>query len=76
MELDRNLELAYRDYINKNFWNVIPMTEEQFRASGFVDVVTLDPNISGEIYMVGIHSDGHVSGYFCPQRQAGCVSPT
>ena len=68
-------EQACWDYINQNMWNVIDMTEDGFRASGFANVLQVGPDISGNTYLVGIREEGNVGGYFCPQRTVGCVSP-
>lgn len=68
-------EQAGWDYINANYWNVTPMTEEDFRNHGFAIVGQIGPNISGNMYLVGWRDEGHVGGYFCIDRQAGCMSP-
>ena len=68
-------EQACWDYINQNMWNVIPVTEDQFRSSGFASVFQVGPDISGNTYLVGLREEGNVGGYFCPQRTVGCVSP-
>jgi hypothetical protein len=68
-------EQACWDYINQNMWNVNPVTEEEFRASGFATVYQVGPCISGNVYLVGLREEGNVGGFFDPQRQAGATSP-
>lgn len=68
-------EKAGWDYINANYWNTIPMSEEDFRNGGWSEVFQIGPNVSGDSYLIGWREAGHVGGYYCLTRQSGCMSP-
>jgi hypothetical protein len=65
------------DYFNANYWNVVPMSEETFRAHNWIDVQEFGPTSSGEMFLVGVHGDGtaadYVVGLFDKQRLAGVI---
>lgn len=64
------------DFINANFWNTHPMTEQEFNTHGWTSVRRVGPTASGEWFLAGIRGDlGSTQGFYNLQTNVGCFAP-
>jgi hypothetical protein len=65
------------DYFNANYWNVVEMTEEVWRAHNWTGIQEVGPTQDGQVFLVGIHGSeetgDYAVGWYDRERQAGCI---
>ena len=64
------------DFINANFWNTHPMTEQEFNSRGWTSVRRIGPTQSGEWFLAGVRGDlNSCQGFYNLQTEVGCFAP-